>query len=255
MKRELITHHSEYLNRDMNILVHGEAGGVPMIAFPCQDGMCDNWESFQMQDTIGDYIENGEIQLFSVDTVDKESWSDKNGDKEHRAWIQEQYYNYIIEEALPLIRSLNGTDNLPIAAGFSLGATHAAIVAFRRPDLFGGMMGCSGCYDAPHFWDDWCNSTLYDNSPVHFLANMPEDHPWVKLYNDRKFVICVGQGRWEVEGLRTAGILKNIFKEKNIDVWVDHWGFDVDHDWPWWRVQIRYFLPWLLGKEERNTNN
>lgn len=50
MKREWIRHYSGWLNRDMNILVYGDAG-VPLIAFPCQDAMCDNWENFQMQET------------------------------------------------------------------------------------------------------------------------------------------------------------------------------------------------------------
>ena len=245
MKRELIKHYSKCLARDMHILVYGSAG-VPLIAFPCQDGMCDNWEGFQMPETLADYIENGSIQLFCVDTVDKESWSDVNGDKEYRASVQENYYHYIVDEALPMIRQVNGSEALPITTGFSLGATHAAIFFFRRPDLFGGFLGCSGCYDAPHFWGDWCNSTLYDNSPVHFLENIPSDHPYIALYNQRKIAICVGQGRWENEARRTSGILRDIFERKGIHGWVDFWGYDVDHDWPWWRKQIRYFLPWLL---------
>jgi len=245
MKREWITHHSGWLNRDMNILVHGHAG-VPLIAIPCQDGMCDNWESFQMQDTLGDYIENGQIQVFCVDTVDRESWSDTFGDKGYRAWVQEEYYHYIVDEAVPFIRQINGSNALPIVSGFSLGATHAVILFYRRPDLFSGMLALSGCYDAPHFWDGWCNETLYNNSPVHFLANLPNDHYYIDMYNHRRSAICVGQGRWEAEGIRTSGILKDIFDQKGIHTWVDFWGYDVDHDWPWWRKQIRYFMPWLL---------
>ena len=246
MKREYISQYSQCLNREMHLLVYGHTG-VPLLAFPCQDGMCDNWESFQMQDTLADFIESGAIQLFCVDTVDRESWSDTDGDKGHRAWMQEQYYHYIVDEALPLIHQINGSDRMPITAGFSLGATHAAIVFLRRPDLFAGMLACSGCYDAPgYFWDGWCDGTLYDNSPVHFLANMPEDHPYIDLYNQRKIAVCIGQGRWEEEGRRTTAILRDICSQKGINGWVDFWGFDVDHDWPWWRKQIRYFLPWLL---------
>lgn len=245
MDRKEYIHYSHCLERDMHILVHGHSG-VPLIAFPCQDGMCDNWESFHMQETLQDYIESGQIQLFSVDTVDLESWSDKDGDKEHRAWIQEQYFHYIVDEAIPFIEEINKTEALPIVTGFSLGATHALIVFLRRPDLFSGVLGCSGCYDAPHFWNDWCNPTLYDNSPVHFLSNMPLDHPYINLYNQKKIAVCVGRGRWENEGQRTAHLLHDIFVSKNINGWVDFWGYDVDHDWPWWRKQIRYFLPWLL---------
>ena len=249
MKREYIAHYSQCLEREMHLLVYGH-DGVPLLAFPCQDGMCNNWESFDMPEALGDYIEAGRIQLFCVDTVDRESWSDIGGDKGHRAWVQEQYYHYIVDEVVPLIHQINHTGLLPLTTGFSLGATHAAIVFFRRPDLFAGVAGLSGCYDAPHFWDNWCNDTLYDNSPVHFLANMPENHPYINLYNQRRIVFCVGQGRWENEGRRTTGQLAEIFTKKGIRGGVDFWGYDVDHDWPWWKKQIRYFLPYLLDEDQ-----
>lgn len=245
MKREYLTHYSECLNRDMHLLAYGTTG-VPLIAVPCQDGMCDNWEGFQMPEELSGYIESGKLQLFVVDTVDTESWSDKNGDKEHRAWIQEQYYRYLTEEALPLVASVNGTGKQPVITGFSLGAVHAAIAFLRRPDLFAGVIACSGCYDAPYFWDGWCNSTLYDNSPVDFLKNMPTDHYYIDLYNSKKIVLCVGQGRWEGACITTTKRMKELFEEKGINGWVDLWGYDVDHDWPWWKKQMHYHLPDFL---------
>ena len=36
-------------------------------------------------------------------------------------------------------------------------------------------------------------------------------------------------------------------REKGINLWVDLWGYDVNHDWPWWHKQVPYFLPYLLG--------
>ena len=38
---------------------------------------------------------------------------------------------------------------------------------------------------------------VYANSPCHFLRNMPEDHPWMKLYHESRIIICIGQGAWE----------------------------------------------------------
>jgi esterase/lipase superfamily enzyme len=230
----------------MHVLVHGHAG-VPILVFPCQDSMCDNFENFGMVDLLSDYIESGQIQLFSVDTVDRESWSDVWGDKGHRAWIQECYYHYIVDEVVPLIHEVSDSDQRPIATGCSLGATHAAIVFFRRPDLFEGVLAMSGSYDAPSFWDGWCDENLYNNSPMHFLENMPTDHPYINLYNQRKIILCVGQGQWESDGIRTTRAMKDIFERKGIHGWVDLWGYDVDHDWPWWKKQIRYFLPYLLN--------
>lgn len=245
MKREFIAQYSQCLQRGMHLLVYGH-DGVPVLAFPCQDGMCNNWESFDMPNTLSDSIESGRIQLFCVDTVDTESWSDTYGDPAHRAWVQEQYYHYIVDEVVPLIHSMNPTHYLPLVTGFSLGATHAAIVFFRRPDLFAGLLGQSGCYSAQFFWNGWCNDLVYNNSPLDFLPNMPADHPYIELYNQRKIILCVGQGRWEGECLSTTRAMREVLAAKGIHAWVDLWGYDVDHDWPWWKKQILYFLPYLL---------
>ncbi len=244
MRRFELTQYSGHLHRDMHILVHGH-DGVPLLAFPCQDSMCDNFESFGMIDTLAGLIESGRIQVFTVDTVDKESWSDTFGDKGHRAWIQECYFNYIIDEALPYIMEVNRTGCQPIVTGCSLGATHAAIVFLRRPDLFAGMLSLSGCYRAEDFWDGWCNEVLYQNSPTTFMANLPGDHPYIDIYNSKKIIICCGQGAWEA-GLDSTIRMDQIFREKGIHAWVDLWGYDVNHDWPWWKKQIMYFLPIML---------
>lgn len=241
---EKISWFSGNLQRDMNVKIYGY-GGLPLLIFPTQDAMSDNFENFGMIDTLKNFIDANKVQLFCVDTVDSESWSNVFGDKVWRAARQESYYNYIIEEVLPLIRDKNSSKKLPIAIGCSLGALHAAIVFLRRPELFGGMLALSGIYDAKFFFDGWSNQTLYDNSPTDFLANMPENHPYIEIYNTKKIIFCIGQGRWE-EGIHSTAILKNIFAEKKINGWFDFWGYDVDHDWVWWKKQILYFLPKFL---------
>ncbi len=237
--------YSKNLRRNMTVKIYGY-GGVPFLIFPTQDAMSDNFENFGMIDTLKDFIERGQIQLFCVDTVDIETWSNIYGDKAWRAARQESYYDYIIEEILPLIREKNSSGKLPIAAGCSLGGLHAAIVFFRRPELFGGMLSLSGVYDAKFFFDGWLNSTLYDNSPADFLANISPTHPYIDIYNSKKIILCIGQGAWEEEGVRTTAIMKKIFAEKNIHAWTDFWGYDVCHDWYWWKKQILYFLPEFL---------
>jgi len=231
----------------MRLRVYGSKG-VPVLVFPTQDSMCDNFENFGMIDTLHVFIDSGSIQLFCVDTVDSESWSNQWGDKEWRSRRQEAYYNYIIEEVLPFIRSENDCGTAPIVTGCSMGATHAVITFFRRPELFSAVLGMSGVYDARYFFGDWMNETLYWNSPVDFLAGLPADHPYVSIYNEKKMVLCIGQGQWEDEGRITTARLRDIFEEKGIHAWVDFWGYDVDHDWPWWKKQIVYFLPYLLGE-------
>ena len=67
------------------------------------------------------------------------------------------------------------------------------------------------------------------------------------LYRESKIVICSGQGAWEDESLADTLTLKHILAEKNIPAWIDTWGTDVNHDWPWWRKMIPYFLEKILA--------
>ena len=239
--------HSQHLDRNMNIRIYGSADGTPILVFPTQDAMSDNFENFGMIDALANNL--GRVQLFCVDTVDTETWSNTWGDKSWRAWRQEAYYTYIISEVLPFISMENSSGRMPLAAGCSLGAMHAAIVFFRRPDLFGGVLALSGVYDAKFFTDGWMDGMLYENSPLDFLSNMPADHPYIELYNQRRIVLCVGQGAWEDEGRRTTALMGDVLYHKGIHAWVDFWGYDVDHDWAWWKNQFSYFLPFMLGEQ------
>ena len=88
------------------------------------------------------------------------------------------------------------------------------------------------------------NYLCYNNSPVHYLANLPLDHPYIEMYNQQKSVICVGQGPWEIPD--STWQMKSILEGKGIHTWVDFWGYDCAHDWDWWYKQVTYFVPYLL---------
>jgi len=250
MQFEGVCWYSDRLEKDMNVRVYG-TGGTPILAFPTQDAMCDNFESFGMVDALAPELMNQKIQLFTVDSVDSESWSDAGGDPVYRINRQEAYYNYIIEEVIPLIRNKNKSRARPIAVGCALGGLHATLCVLRRPELFSGLISLSGMYDAKFFFNGWLNGTAYDNSPVDFLSHMPKDHEYINKYNNLRMALCVGRGRWEEEGLRTLQILDELFHQLGVNAWTDYWGFDVDHDSHWWKMQIRYFLPYVLGERKR----
>ena len=73
--------YSKNLKRNMNVKIYG-VGGLPILVFPTQDAMSDNFENFGMIDTLDEFIKSGQIQLFCVDTIDIETWSNVYGDKE-----------------------------------------------------------------------------------------------------------------------------------------------------------------------------
>lgn len=229
------------------MLVYGH-DGIPVLAFPCQDGYCSNWEDFEMPSLLQDFIDGGRIQLFTVDSIDGESLSDEGGDYGHRSWMQEQYYRYITEEVVPLIHSINPTGRKILITGFSLGAFHAASMFFRRPDLFGGVLALSGVYDMSFFFNGWCDERTYDNSPILSLRNMSQDHPYIEMFRNSTIVIGVTEGCWDSVCTESTRIFDTVCCEKGIGAHFIYWGGECNHDWPYWKRQIREFLPWILDE-------
>ena len=61
-----------------------------------------------------------------------------------------------------------------------------------------------------------------------------------------RLIFCCGQGAWEERMLVETHSLEQILRDKSIPAWVDYWGGDVAHDWPWWHKQLVYFFArWL----------
>ena len=240
--------YSPALGRDMELKVYGR-GGKPVLYIPCQNGRFFDFENFGMTDAWAPFIEAGQATVFSVDTVDAETWSNKSGDpywriRRHEAWIR-----YLTEEVVPYIRSYcRGygwqVDPGVMVFGCSLGATHAVNLYFRFPQLFDELLALSGVYEASYGFDGYRDELVYLNSPLDYLAGMSWDHPYLSLYRQNRGVVCVGQGPWELVDSTRA--LQQVLLEKDIPVWVDYWGYDVNHDWPWWFKQVAYFVPKLL---------
>ena len=249
MKRELHTIHSDALGQDMSMIVYGEKG-YPIVAFQTQDHTCESFEQDGLLEPLAEYVEGGRIQLFSVDNADQGSWSDLAGDKAERAQRQEDYFRFVTDELLPQVHKLNGSDLRPLAMGCSMGATHAALAALRRPDRVQGCLSLSGVYRASYFFGDWSNPTLYDNDIVSFLPNMPLDHPYVELYRHRSLLFCVGQGAFE-DGQDDVRAIDHELDRLGVPHWCDFWGYDVNHDPYWWKKQLRYFMPLMLEDIEK----
>ena len=246
MKRQYIKHYSQSLGRDMEYLVFGETGRT-LIAFPSQNGRFYDHEDFGMIETLRTRIENGELRVICPDSCDGESWSARDKEEKGRVEQHEKWFNYIVDELIPEVR--NGKEKF-IATGCSMGAYHAANFFFRRPKLFSTLLSLSGIYKAEYFFDDYMDDLLKENSPVDYLRSMKLSNANVDLYRRRKIIICVGQGRWEEDCLNHTRWLDEELRAKKIHAWIDFWGYDVDHDWPWWRKQLPYFINLILSPEK-----
>ena len=250
MQTQYFKDYSPILGREMECKVYGHAGR-PMLFIPCQDGRFFDFEGFRMDKTLAPWIDSGKLMVISIDTLDKETWSDKNGDPYKRIRRYEQWISYIVYEVAPKIQQIarernnwSGTPGV-ITFGCSLGATHAANLYLRRPDVFDGCLALSGIYTASYGFGSYMDEVVYNNSPIDYMANLPLDHRYIELFRKKKAVICCGRGSWEQP--ESTEKLKKIFEQKGIPIWVDFWGSDVFHDWDWWYKQTAYFMPYILG--------
>jgi len=249
MKIEYMKHYSGCLNREMEFKVYGHAG-KPVMFIPCQAGRFWDFESFKMIDYWAKWIEEGKCMVFSVDTIDNEAWAAMGADNRWRIENHERWYNYIVTEMVPTIKHIagmaNGFDQGIMTFGASMGAMHAANLYYRRPDLFDSVFAISGLYDSQDFFGGYMDDLVYNNCPVNYLANMPQDHPYIGMYNQRKIQIVVGQGAWEGPLIASTRRLEQVLRSKGIQAQVDYWGFDVDHDWPWWYKMVAHYAPKFL---------
>lgn len=240
--------YSNRMGRDMEFKVYGSCGQA-CLYFPCQDGRFYDFENFGMLEECRWMIENGMLQVFSVDTVDIQSLSAVWKPQRERLLRQEAYFKYITQELVPWIHEINpsstGNDGI-LAMGFSMGAYHAANTFFRRPDLFTKAICCSGLYKISYMFGDYMDEIAYDNSPIDFLKNMPAEHPYIEQYNKNRLIVCVGQGAWEEPMVESTRELEEVLQSKGIRAWIDYWGKDVAHDWCWWKKQVQYFIPKIL---------
>ncbi len=244
MRIEYTRHYSSHLNRDMEFKVYGH-GGMPVLFIPCQGGRFVDFENFKMLDVWAKWIEEGRCTVYSIDTIDNETYANKGGDPRYRVEQHERWYNYVVEEMVPTIHYMSGYQPIMLF-GASLGAMHAGNLFFRRPDLFGSVFGISGYYESSDSFGDYMDEVLYRNTPCAYIPNMAHDHPYINMYNERKMLFVVGQGAWEDVLLASTRNLQHVCENKGIHARFEYWGLDVNHDWPWWYKMVELYAPQFL---------
>lgn len=231
---------SRSLNKDMEFRVFGHAG-MPAVVFPSGCGRFYEFEDFGMVEAASWFIDAGKLQLFTIDSVDCEAWMAHWMFPGDRGWRHLQYEQYVLDELLPFIRDYSGYQGRLMATGCSMGAYHAANFFFKHPDTFGTLVALSGLYGPQYFVGDYMDDNVYFNFPLCYLPNLT-DPCYIEQFRASDIIISVGQGAWEEDSLRETRALEEDLHSLGVHAWVDYWGFNVSHDWPWWRKQFRYFL-------------
>ncbi len=236
---------SQYLQQDMEFKVFGHAG-KPVLVFPAMGGRFYEFEDFGMIEAARRFIDEGRYQFFTVDSIDWQSWANGSIHPAERARRHEDYDRYITQEVVPFIQA-RCPDALLLATGVSMGGYHSANFFFRHPDIFDSLISLSGLFQLSMFIGGYVDENVYLNSPLLYLPNL-DDSWYLEKYRRSRIIICSGQGAWEDAMLADIQQLRGILEAKQVPAWIDLWGYDVNHDWPWWRKQLPYFLEKLLGR-------
>jgi esterase/lipase superfamily enzyme len=236
-----IAYHSWYsphLNQEMALKVYGHAG-KPVLVFPTQEGRFFEFEDYGMISVCQAEIEAGRLRFYTVDSLDAQTWTHPDLAVPERTARYEQYAQYILSEVLPLIQQ-DYTGRI-MTTGCSMGAYHAANFFFRHPTHFDALLAISGVYRLNLFMGDYMDEQVYFHTPLAFLPRLTDENI-LALLRDSQIIMSVGQGAWEDPMLADTRQMKEILDQLGIPCWIDIWGHDVDHDWPWWRKKMSYFL-------------
>jgi esterase/lipase superfamily enzyme len=226
---------SPALGRDMEILVFG-SHGTPVLVFPTSMGRFYQWEDFGLVGHLAPRIEAGWLQLWCVDSVDGESFYAKDRSPQERVARHLAYERYLLDEAIPAIRSDNRTRFLA-SAGASFGATHVAMLATRHPGVLNKAVCLSGAYDMSTWLDGYHDGEGYYVDPLAFLPALSDDRYLVPMRRT-EFVIAAGEADKNAgDSRRLAALLQEKGVPADLHMW-DGWA----HDWPYWKEMVDVFL-------------
>jgi esterase/lipase superfamily enzyme len=197
MNREYYKWFSTSLQRKMELLIFGHAGRVVLL-FPTRMARFYDYENWKVIEALEPQINAGEMQVYCVDSIDAESFYNKNISPAERIKRHLQYEAYIIEEVIPFMYVKNGTTIFEVA-GCSMGAFHAVNLAFKHPLLFKKVIGMSGRYDLTismqHFndlFDGYRNEDIYYNMPLQYVPNIT-DEGTLNAIRNIEVVLVIGQ--------------------------------------------------------------
>jgi esterase/lipase superfamily enzyme len=229
------------MHRWMDIAVYGHFG-TPVLLFPTAAADFLEYERFLMMDALKPLLDNGRIKIYSINTINSDTWLAGGNPGRHASWWHNEYSYYVTEEVVPFIYADCGGRAPIITTGASFGALHAANHFFKRPDLFRGTIAMSGSYDLHDYTKGYSDDLTFFNSPVHYMKDWHDGHMW-NLHASASIIIAAGQGNFEKPS-RTMD-MSGVLHSRNISHWCDIWGYDIHHDWPTWRSMLPYFLSQL----------
>jgi len=238
MHREIHSWYSPALQKEMPVVVYGHYG-FALLLIPTAAADFLEYERFQMIETMRPWIEAGKLKVYSVNSINTESWMNYQMEGAHKAIRHNQFNEYIYNEVVPFIRNTSSADTMIYTCGASFGALHSMNLFLKRPDMLQGVIAMSGVYDLTEYTDGFYDDQVYFNSPIHYIPNLT-DHETLEKIRKGKIIIASGSGSFEdpEANRRFSGVLNS----KSIPHQLEIWGQDIHHDWTTWRKMLPEIL-------------
>ncbi len=239
MKRELTSWYSPALSQEMPIATYGDYG-FALLMVPTAAADYLEYERFQLIDTLAPYINAGKVKVFSINSVNDQSWMNNEILPEHKAIHHNQFNQYVFNEVLPFIKNHTSFDTAIITCGASFGALHSMNLFLKRPDEINGVIAMSGVYDLTEYTKGYWDEQVYFNSPQHYIPLLTD--PWYldNIRKSRHIHIISGSG--DYEDPRAARSFSEVLDTREIIHELDIWGHDMPHDWSTWRKMLPYYI-------------
>lgn len=239
MKRELTSWFSPALQKEMPIVTYGDYG-FSLLLIPTAAADYLEYERFQLIDTLAPFIEAGKVKVFSINSINTESWMNKQMAGEHKAIRQNQFNEYVYNEVVPFIKNSTSWDTPIITCGASFGALHSMNLFLKRPDLINGVIAMSGVYNLMEYTDGFYDEQVYYNSPMHYIPNLADHGILEQIRRSNHIHILTGSGDFEAPD--AAREFAGVLYSKGINYELDVWGTEWKHDWPTWRAMLPHYL-------------
>jgi esterase/lipase superfamily enzyme len=239
MERNISTWFSPRLQKEMPVAVYGYYG-FALLLVPTAAADYLEYERFQLIDSLQPHIDAGKMKVFSINSINNESWLNAHMDPRHKIVRHMQFNDYVYEEVIPFIRNNTSHDTPIIICGASFGALHSMNLFLRRPDLINGVIAMSGVYDLTEYTKGYYDEDVYFNSPQHFMPNLTDHGILEQIRRSQHIHIFSGSGAYEDPDAsrRFASVLYNKGINYELDIWSNEW----PHDWNTWREVLPHYV-------------
>jgi esterase/lipase superfamily enzyme len=239
MERKIDGWHSPRLNKYMEIATYGHFG-FALLLVPTAAADYLEYERFLLLKALEKPIQEGKIKVFSINSINKESWLNDTMHPRSKAIRHQEFNEYVYQEVIPYIKTHTSQETEVVVCGASFGALHSMNLFLKRPDLINGVIAMSGCYDLSAYTGDYFDQDVYFNSPVHYIPGLTDEWYLNPIRSARKIIISAGSGDWEKP--EASRHFSTILSKKDIPHELDIWGRDMPHDWDTWRKMLPYYI-------------